>query len=47
MELLRHVTEHRVYLRKLSTECKKDWAEMTKGLVSIHSCETEEAERGS
>jgi hypothetical protein len=47
MELLVNATEHRQYLKDLSGQCKKDWAEMTQGLVSIHSGQTEEAERAS
>jgi hypothetical protein len=42
MELLINVTEHREYLKDLSTQCKKDWGEMTQGLVSIHAKQPEE-----
>ena len=47
MELLINVTEHREYLKDLSTQCKKEWGEMTQGLLNIHSGQTEEAERAS
>jgi hypothetical protein len=37
MELLLNVTEHRAYLQSLSAECKKQWSQVTQGLLSIHA----------
>jgi hypothetical protein len=50
MEHLVNVTEHRDYLKSLSAEYKKDWAQMIQGLLSIHTQQPEEQraeQRGS